>query len=339
MRQHFVSSILVTILGLALSAFLGWRGNSANPLHGAIGGVMACGILAVLEISLSFDNALINASVIRRMTPKWQRRFLTWGMAIAVFGMRLIFPLALVGVIAQVNPLSALLMAVQEPDRYAELMRSAHIPVVGFGGSFLLMVALRYFLDHQKEVHWLGALEAPLAKLGHVRAIEALVALIVIVALTLVLKRTHPEESLTFILAAVGGVLAHLSLELLNALVHSDSSLPRASAALFVYLEVQDASFSFDGVVSSFAITHNLFLITIGLGIGAMFVRALTLTMVKHRTLENYKYLESGAFYAIGALSFTMLCDTLVDIPDFVAGFLSVGILGASFWASRREPS
>lgn len=336
MRKHFVSSLFVTVIGLALSAVIGWRGRSANPIGGAIGAVMLCGILAVLEISLSFDNALVNASVLRRMTPVWQKRFLTWGMAIAVFGMRLVFPLLIVGVIAWVNPLSALLLAIQEPDRYAELMSSAHVPVVGFGGSFLLMVALRYFLDHQKDVHWLGPIEGPLAKLGHVRAIESLVALLVIVGMTLALKQSHPEEALSFLLAAVGGVIVHLSLELLNTLVHSDSALPRASAALFLYLEVQDASFSFDGVVSAFAITHNLFLITVGLSIGAMFVRSLTIAMVEHRTLEQYKYIESGAFYAIGGLSLTMLCDTFMQIPDYVPGGLSAAVIGASFWASRR---
>lgn len=322
-----------------LSALVGWREQATNPVGGAVSAVILCSILAMLEVSLSFDNALINATVIRRMTPVWQRRFLTWGMAIAVFGMRLVFPLLLVGFVAWINPLSALMLAIQEPDRYAELMHSSHIPVIGFGGSFLLMVALRYFLDHQKDVHWIEPLEKLLARLGRIRAIESMIALFVILAMTFVLRRIHPEQTSKFLLAATAGLIVHLALEWLNKLVHSDSKLPQASLALFLYLEVQDASFSFDGVVSAFAITHNLFLITIGLGIGAMFVRAITLAFVEHRTLDKYRYIESGAFYAIGSLSLIMLCETFMTIPDYIPGAISAGIIGASFWASRRHRS
>lgn len=339
MRKHFLSSFAVTIAGLALSTVIGWRSNSAHPLSGAFGSFLLCSILAVLEVSLSFDNALVNATVIRRMTPIWQRRFLTWGMLIAVFGMRLVFPLAIVGFVAWVNPLQALYMAIDDPRRYAELMQEAHVPVVGFGGSFLLMVALRFFLDHQKDVHWLGGLESFLSRLGHIRAIESLVALGIIVAMTLGLRVSHPENGLSFLLAAVGGVIIHLLLGVLTSYVTTDQELPRAGASLFLYLEVQDASFSFDGVISAFAMTHNLFLIAIGLGIGAMFVRSMTLALVERRALSEYRYLESGAFWAIGSLSVTMLLDAFIDIPKVIPAGLSALLISASFLASRRHRS
>src|SRR5207245_6010504 len=77
----------------------------------------------------------------------------------------------------------------------------------------------------------------------------------------------------------------------------------KAAFFLFLYLEVLDASFSFDGVVGAFAITSDPIIIAIGLGIGAMFIRSLTVYLVKKGTLAEYVYLEHGALYAIGALA------------------------------------
>ncbi|MFN8789903.1 MAG: DUF475 domain-containing protein, partial [Bdellovibrionales bacterium] len=83
-------------------------------------------VLTVLEVSLSFDNAVVNASLLETMTPVWQRRFLTWGILIAVFGMRLVFPLAIVGFIAKIGPIEALQLSWFQPEKYAEIMLSTH---------------------------------------------------------------------------------------------------------------------------------------------------------------------------------------------------------------------
>lgn len=65
----------------------------------------------------------------------------------------------------------------------------------------------------------------------------------------------------------------------------------------FLYLEVLDASFSFDGVIGAFAITSDVVVIMLGLAIGAMFVRSMTIYLVEKGTLEAYIYLEHGAHY------------------------------------------
>ena len=87
--HYFRWAFLVTILGLALAFWLGWGYD--HRLAGAISFLMIGAVLAILEISLSFDNAIVNANKLAQMTPVWQKRFLTWGILIAVFGMRIIF--------------------------------------------------------------------------------------------------------------------------------------------------------------------------------------------------------------------------------------------------------
>ncbi len=139
--QYFKWSFIVTVLGLALGALLGWQTT------GTVGGTLTiffiCAVLAVLEISLSFDNAIVNANKLKEMTPKWQRRFLTWGILIAVFGMRIVFPLLVVVIAANVGPWQAMVLAASQPDEYSRIMHDAHLPIAAFGGTFLMMNSRR----------------------------------------------------------------------------------------------------------------------------------------------------------------------------------------------------
>ena len=118
-------------------------------------------MLAVLEISLSFDNAIVNANKLKEMTPVWQQRFLTWGILIAVFGMRIVFPLLIVVIAARIGPIEAIVLAARQPEEYARIMHEAHLPIAAFGGTFLMMVGLTYFFDHEKDVHWITGIERP----------------------------------------------------------------------------------------------------------------------------------------------------------------------------------
>jgi hypothetical protein len=108
----------------------------------------------------------------------------------------------------------------------------------------------------------------------------------------------------------------------------------RAAFFLFLYLEVLDASFSFDGVIGAFAITSDPILIAIGLGIGAMFIRSLTVFLVRKGTLAEYEYLEHGALWAIGALAIILLLTIEYEVPDVVTGLIGVAFIGAAFASS-----
>ena len=146
---------IVTAAGILLAGLLGWQYTGTTA--GALSFLFIAAVLAVLEISLSFDNAIVNAQKLKQMTPVWQRRFLTWGIIIAVFGMRVLFPLLIVVIAAKIGPWAAIQLAATQPDRYAELIGEAHLPIAAFGGAFLMLVALNYFFDQSKDVHWIEA--------------------------------------------------------------------------------------------------------------------------------------------------------------------------------------
>ena len=352
--SYFHSSFLFTLVGLILAFFIGWHSTTqgANVWQSGLRAVFLCAVLGVLEVSLSFDNAVVNAATLKNMTPAWRHRFLTWGMIIAVFGMRLVFPLAIVGVMAHIGPWQTILMAAQDPVRYAEMMQSVRIPVAAFGGSFLLMVALRYFFDIYKQVHWIRLIEEPLTKLGRLSAIELAVAMSTLYIFSTFLPEAEMRR---FIVAGMFGLIIFILVDGLSSFLEhemptsnektkkkSNLDLHRASAGMFLYLEILDASFSFDGVVGAFAVSENLFIITIGLGIGAMFVRSLTVLLVDRGTLTQYLYVEHGAFYAIGALAVVMFLNTILEIPEVVTGLTGAGLILLAFWSSvihnRRHP-
>lgn len=294
------------------------------------------GILAALEISLSFDNAIVNANTLKNMQAKWQKRFLTWGILIAVFGMRIIFPLAVVSIAAHVGPIEAILIAATHPLEYARLMEESHLSIAAFGGTFLMMVALGFFVDCEKEVHWVSRFERWLGTCGRMRGFSSLLVFLVIAAFTLYLQK--PEQWVFFV-AAVSGLLTFIFVEFIGGLLDSQNmakGTAKAGLGGFLYLEVLDASFSFDGVIGAFAITQNLFLIAIGLGIGAMYVRSLTIMIVEKKTLAEYRYLEHGAFYSILALSLIMFAQSIIEIPELLTGLIGASLIGLSLLASLR---
>lgn len=333
---YFRGSFLFTAAGLALGALVGWR--SHGTAAGVASTLFVIAVLGVLETSISFDNAVVNATVLKDMTPVWRRRFLTWGIAIAVFGMRIVFPLLVVSAVAWIGPLEALRLAVLEPAEYARILGSAHAMLGAFGGAFLGMVCLKFFLDAEKDVHWLAAVERRLARLGKIEAVELA---LVMVALWGFSKLVPAHEAHGFLAAGMLGLVTFIAVDGIGAAMEAGPErmrdVHRASAASFLYLEVLDASFSFDGVIGAFALTNDLFVIAIGLGIGAMFVRSLTVLLVDRGTLGSYRYLEHGAFWAIGALAILMLVGTVVHVPEAATGLVGAILIGLSLWSSARH--
>ena len=334
--RYFRWAFIFTALGLALGAALGW--HTTGTLGGMAGVFFICTVLAVLEISLSFDNAIVNANKLKTMDPKWQHRFLTWGIVIAVFGMRIVFPLLIVVIAAKIGPWQAMVLAASRPDEYARIMHDAHLPIAAFGGTFLLMVGLGFFFDSQKDVHWVGWLERRMQRYATIRGIEVGLALSVVLIFAHFLP---PEENETFLRSAIWGLLTFLGVEVLGGFLDYSQKQTLAAGAkgglgAFLYLEVLDASFSFDGVIGAFALSQNLFVIAIGLGIGAMYVRSMTIMLVEKGTLAQYRYLEHGAFWAIIALSMIMFLQSFVHIPEVITGLGGAALIGISLWSSVR---
>jgi hypothetical protein len=335
MFKHFGGSLIFTVVALALGGWYGWILH--GTLEGVLGALWICVILSVLEVSLSFDNAAVNASVLKAMDPVWQQRFLTWGIAIAVFGMRIVFPLVIVMIAANLGPLEALRLALNQPAEYQRIVSDAHIGLMGFGGAFLGMVGLKFFFDADKEHDWIAAIERPLAKVADIDAVAIGLILLATWGTSAMLA---PDDALTFIIAAIGGLLTYIVVEIVNHVLEpptvSAGDVAKAGFGAFLYLEVLDASFSFDGVIGAFALTNNLIIIAIGLGIGAMFVRSMTIFLVHKGTLAEYRYLEHGAFYAILALAAIMYVNTFYHIPEVITGMIGAALIGLAFWSSVR---
>lgn len=335
MWTYLKSSTWLSILGLGLSGYVGYY------FQGTMGGVgaavLTCFLLALLEVSISFDNAIVNAVILKDMTPLWRHRFLTWGILIAVFGMRLVFPLLIVSVATGIGPWDALRLATSDPEQYKAVMLSVHHEIAAFGGAFLMMVALNYFFDKEKEDHWLHIIEKPMLTMGRIKAIELGLVLIMLLSFGSMLAA---EEKLEFIVAGIAGLLTYLAVEGLSEFLKvpegGQVDINKASAGMFIYLEVLDASFSFDGVIGAFALTSNIFLIAIGLGIGALYVRSLTIMFVEKETLSKFRYLEHGAFYAMASLAMTMFIGSVVHVPEIITGVIGAAIIGMSLLSSLK---
>lgn len=339
-RKYYTGSIIFTLICFGLAVWLGFSMHNGDWL-GMLSVLWIVFVLSILEVSLSFDNAVVNATVLRDMDEKWRRRFLTWGIAIAVFGMRIVFPIAIVAVAAQLTPWDAVTLAATRPDLYEQYIGDAHVGIAGFGGAFLAMVGLKFFFDSDKEVHWIAAIEKYLSKLSSVPAVEIAVLLGAMWAISSTLPL---EDANTFLVAGIAGLLTFIGVEAIGELLEGEEDVitgqvVRSGAASFLYLEVLDASFSFDGVIGAFALSNNIFIIAIGLGVGAMFVRSMTIMLVDKGTLAEYRYLEHGAFWAIIALAIIMLtsANEAWHFPETITGLIGAVFIGMSFWWSVRH--
>jgi hypothetical protein len=338
MWSYFRGASLFTVVCLGLAVWLGWA--TTGTVTGTLGVLWIVVVLSVLEISLSFDNAVVNATVLRDMDPIWQRRFLTWGIAFAVFGMRVVFPVAIVAIAAQVGPIEAVRLAAADPERYEEMITAAHVGIAGFGGAFLAMVGLKFFFDQDKEIHWIGIIEKRLARLASIDAIDIA---FVLLTLYLISRMLPAEEAPTLINAGILGILAYIAVEAVNSVLEPPEvdiagAAVRSGLGGFLYLNVLDSAFSFDGVIGAFALSNNIFIIALGLGIGAMFVRSMTILLVDKGTLAQYRYLEHGAFWAILALAAIMLLSARWHIPEVITGLIGAVLIGLSLlWSSRHN--
>ena len=322
-KRYFLWPLLVAG---ALLAFTGYE-------FGAEALILAA-ILSVLEVTLSFDNAVVNAKILKKMSPIWQKRFLTWGILLAVFGTRFLLPIVIVSIAVFASPLAITLLALREPAEYSHLLESVHGSITAFGGTFLLMVALKYFFDQAKDIHWIHSIERHLVKIGKIEALEIVLTLIILLTLSF-LSYGHELQILTS--GVIGLILFILMEGVAGTLSEEGPSKAAGGLSLFIYLNVLDSAFSLDGVVGAFALTTNLFIIMIGLGIGAYFVRSMTVYFVKENTLAELRYLEHGAHWAILGLAVAMFVSLLYPVPEIVTGLIGLLFVGLSYVSSRRE--
>ena len=327
MLKYFKESIILTLVGFICAYF--WAEHvSAGSGFSSLFIVL---VLCALEVSLSFDNAVVNAMKLEHMSDKWRHRFLTWGIMIAVFGMRFLFPVLIVAIFANLPMIEVTKMALNDADKYTHYLHLTHAPIVAFGGSFLMMLFLHYFLNHEKEIHWIKWIEEKLSNIAHLEGIETIITLII-----LYVTQTHVaiESRLSVVLSGISGIILYLLIDGISKLLEKNEAKRTANMVgdavrtgglvSFLYLELIDASFSLDGVLGAFALSKDVVIISIGLAIGAIFVRSLTIMLVEKNTLKQFLYLEHGAHWAIGALASIMFVTTFKEVPEVVTGLIGL---------------
>lgn len=316
---------LSTVISVGLIAFVGVKAG--------IAALFLVLVLAALEITFSVDNAVVNTRILEKMSPTWQRAFLTVGIVIAVFGVRVILPLAIVSGLSGLSMGDALNLALNDPEEYGHQLEDAHPIIAAFGGVFLMMIFLDFFLKERK-IKWLKTIETILAKAGKLQNLSIILASASLLTFSSFLPG---EEHLDVLTAGFFGLLTYLLMTSFDTILHNSSvekNLAKGTSASFkagligfLYLMVVDASFSLDGVIGAFAITSQILIIAVGLGIGALYVRVITLHMLQRGTLDEYRYLEHGAHYAIGILAVLLLASLKFHISEVVTGLAGMAFV------------
>lgn len=300
-------------------------------------------VLTLLETTFSADNAVVNSKVLVTMSPFWQKLFMTVGIFIAVFVVRFALPIAIVMATAHIGFGQTLDLALNDPDQYKHELHKTEPVINAFGGTFLLMIALSYFIDYQKKTHWFGFLERYLGKLGKFDNVTTFMMLLATIA---VFFTVDPVHHTTVLIASITAMALHIGLQLLSAAMGGHDKhvsvvqkVGMAAFASFMYLEILDASFSLDGVIGAFALSNDVIIIMAGLGAGAVWVRAMTIHLVRSKALTKYIFLEHGAHWAIGFLGAVMMLKLYhIELPEWIVGSLGiVFIIAAIFWSKRNR--
>ena len=340
MIKYFWESYLLTAIGLVAAYFWG------EHVHAGSGwtSVFLALVLGLLEISLSFDNAVVNALKLEKMSKKWQHRFLTIGILIAVFGMRFLFPLLIVACVAKLGIIKVLSLAINDVSTYSTYLAQTHSSIITFGGAFLMMIALNFFINEGKDADWLKFIETPLKKVAKYKNVDMLLTLITI--FTIQAQIIPTQHKIQIMLSGLLGMATFYAIEELTHWLEKRNEkkcgpdgqvIACSGLAGFIYLELIDASFSFDGVLGAFAISTDIIIIMIGLSIGAIFVRSLTILLVEKKTLKKFAYIANGAHWAVLGLALTMFASVLYELPEYVPAAIGLGFILTSLISSVME--
>ena len=328
-------------------------------------GIVQGTTLTILELSLSFDNAVVNALILVNMPPLWRKRFLTWGMLIAVFGVRLIFPILIVFATTDLSFVESFSLAINNPAEYEKVIMASHHIVMAFGGVFLLMIFLSFLFNENKDVHWIASIEEYASRWSSVGDLKILIAILTVALIGLYAPSEISIDGVItkidkadIVLPMIYGILLYLSIEFLRGILEDDgqkhdsdnmeterekiehvanSKLAKGGLASFIYLELIDMSFSFDGVLGAFAVSQNIIIIMLGLGAGAFAVRNLTILMVDRGTVAEYRYLEHGAMWSIGLLAISMIVQIFVHLPHGLIIAFAIIPIAIAFIQSVKE--
>ncbi|MBI4896214.1 MAG: DUF475 domain-containing protein [Candidatus Aenigmarchaeota archaeon] len=289
--------------------------------------------LSLFEIVSSVDNAVINADVLKTMSDKGRRWFLTWGLFFAVFLMRGVLPFLIVFMLDPSRGIWGTLTAVFSSDpAIVQSLQQSSPPLLAAGGVFLLFLFLHWLFTEPKNYTLLGERFIHRHSAWFYASVSILLTIIIWIGLSpnpLIAFGAAAGSSLFFITTGFKDNAERKEHEMLNKTGMSDISK-------LLYLEVIDASFSIDGILGAFAFTLAVPLILIGNGIGAIVLRNVTIGSIDR--VKKYKYLKNGAMYSIAVLGMIMIFESFhILVPVWISPIATIVILSYFFMKSYRE--
>lgn len=289
--------------------------------------------LVVFEIVSSVDNAIVNAHVLKTMSQKWRKIFLFWGIITAVFIIRGLLPFIVVWLsVPEIGFMGALQSIIKSSPEVAELMEERKGIILIGAGVFLLLIYLHWLFLEKKDPYFVPD---KLIKPRHGVWFFGFAAVILVTLLYFA-----RNSSLLMLAAAIGNAVFFIMYGFREQAAKQEEALHGKTNHLsdlskLMYLEVLDASFSFDGVMGAFAFTTSIPLIFIGNGIGALVVRELTLRGIEK--VAQYRWLKNGAMTSIGILGLFMISESFgVNVPEYLPTITTIGFVGLAFWKSHQ---
>lgn len=288
--------------------------------------------LVLFEAITSIDNAIINAEVLATMQQRARRWFLSWGILIAVFGVRGLLPWLIVWVMTpHLGPWEALTASLTgDPAALKAIQDSSPVLLIG-GGIFFIFLFFHWIFLEPKAFGL--PIELSFARQG------AWFYAVVSIILTAVVWFALGKSPILAFGAVVGSTAFFITHGVKRYAAEEQSRLMADRSATsdlgkILYLEVIDLTFSIDGIVGAFAFTLSVPLILIGNGIGAAVVRQLTVFGVER--IRRYVFLKNGAMYSVLVLGCVMLAHGMgLHLPEWlspVATFVIVGYFLLLSW-------
>jgi len=287
--------------------------------------------LSLFETVSSVDNAIINAEVLFTMSSKARRWFLTWGMLSAVFLVRGFLPFIIIWVFNKSLTPWQILSATwsNDPSVLRSIEKSAPILLIA-GGIFLLFLFLHWLFLEDKHLGLPRAEKFFMSKGVWFYAIAS-------VLLAIISWFALQKNNLMGFGAVVGSSLFFITHGFKQNAEEGEKRLlnsTRSDLSKLLFLEIIDTTFSIDGVLGAFAFTLSVPLILLGNGLGAFFVRDLTIRNIEH--IKKYMYLKNGAMYSILVLGLIMILHSFgFHIPEYVSPLATFLIIGFFFFKSK----
>ena len=265
-------------------------------------------VVSSLEIILSFDNAVLNTRILQKMSVFWRKAFLFIGIFISVFLVRLFLPIFLVSASGSLTILDSISLIVNNTNEFQSIINNNYYLMSSFGGSFLIIVSLNFIFTCM----WPNFFQRYCRVTIFSFVIASFLSLVFIVFYCTVFSyKTYLVHSLFWGLTS-STILSELNEKLERA------SINVLGFTAFLYLELLDASFSIDGLLVSFAITQDVLVALVGISIGALYVRSLTIFMLEKDMTYRSSLIEKSVYLSVGFLGLSMWVKNFIDLPDFI---------------------